>query len=196
MNPRLIRVVVSQFEQMQGLRLVAAGVMLALFSWVESLAHTDPIDREVRGLAMCIPIVFSAWARPALRDYYARRFGRVVNGETAWGPELLFLTWIFAVFVLSSLPRAMAPLWMAWAAYPAYVTWTGWPYRAQHVFTAAAGVYVASSHLSLAGLVSESQVFRETWLLAAALIAAGLLDHLVLVRALPRSTDAVAPDEA
>jgi hypothetical protein len=121
----------------------------------------------------------------------------VVQDGPAWGPELAFLTWILGAFMLSLVwPRPVLVLWVLWAAYPIHVIWSGWPYRLQHLLTAAAGAYVAWARVTQAPPLPEAEMFRQTWLLAAALIGAGFLDHIVLIRALPRSAPAAVPDEA
>jgi hypothetical protein len=77
MNPRLIRVVTSQFAQLQGLHTAAYGLALLLFAFVSTLPHQDPIDGIVRIAVWLVPVTFLQWANHAIPRFYARRFGRV-----------------------------------------------------------------------------------------------------------------------
>lgn len=187
MNPRLIRVITAHFEELQGLRTVATGVTLAFLGFVGSLPAADAIDGLVQEIASLGPMCFIVWLGYAVPKYYACRTGRVVRTPAARLSFLLFALWVgFAATAGLSPSRGLiSAIWMMWALYPLRLVWSAWPYRMHHVLTFAAGLYILWLRMTGTMPPTVSDWSRQMYVLAIALVATGLADHVVLMRALP-----------
>jgi hypothetical protein len=193
MNPRLIRVVTAHFHEMQGLRTAAFALTVALFVAV-------PLPNQERAMqisAWLVAVAFSCWPAPALRTYYSRRAGHVVRRRFFAAPEIVWGLWIGCACLPIALQRPVPFVWAGlWALYPISVVWAAWPYRAQHALTIVAALYIIWNRSAGApGRISNGEQMFEGLLLLGALIVAGLCDHAVLMRALPRAHQEPVPLE-
>jgi hypothetical protein len=151
------------------------------------LPNHDPIDGTAGMIVWLVPMTFLAWANHAIPRFYARRFGRVVRNGRWERPDWRFMLWLASGLVLLARHTSPAIFWIVWLSYPLYIVFTAWPYRLQHLLVAAAAAYAISRHVAAGGRLTNAEAFFDVYLIAIALVVAGLLDHLVLARALASS---------
>jgi hypothetical protein len=108
-----------------------------------------------------------------------------VRGRPVFGSHLLYVVWVITAALALKAGGSLRLFWIVWTVYPICVAWSAWPYRVQHVVTFLAGLFVAWPRLTASGLSIGAALDRDLYILAGALLVAGLADHVVLVRALP-----------
>jgi hypothetical protein len=182
--------VTRHFEQMQGLRILPAGIFL-IISWINDRSQT-----QGRDLTIILPLFVAIIIAVVAADrYYKDRFGQVRQRKTAVTLTLLLL--VVATTLLADWgdavlqwPVSLSGLAVAGLSFIIWATTS----RFRHQYLALAGVITA---------VSLSPLLFGNWLtpglfggdgilmLALVFIIGGGIDHLILVRALPQ-----LPEEA
>ena len=193
MNPRLIRIVAAQFEDLQGLRVTAWIAWICVWTWTFQFLPRSEAIRVF--LVVLNAVIYVPFVREPLRRYYARRVGRV-SGQHFPPVELRWAIWLIVAIPIAGGARPNAVLCLVWIAYPIYLAWSGWPYRMQHLLTVAvaAGVAVARLSSGPAEPVPDVQIARPLLVLALTVAVTGLIDHLVLTRTMRPRGEADLPD--
>lgn len=189
-----IRYVTRNLQSLQGLWLVPAAV--PCFAFLALAPHLDA-DRGVRTgqmLAYFIAVMFlQQWSGYRLREYYARRFGKVTDEDYA---ERSFV-WLvlFGIGFLADMLRfqtgGRSVLFLVAAALGLWRSARGWPWRAHQLAltVVAAGAFIALPLPGPTGDPGRFLVVANVLLLGTAIVCA-LLDHRLLVTTLrPRSRD-------
>ncbi len=188
-NPRLIRLMASQYREMQGLATMAdamipiaiAGLVVVARSWWDLL------------LAVPVAAVWAwlrlTWIRDRFDDFYDSRCGRV-----GWRPLPLSHTFLFTqalalgpgTILLSWPPLARgAYLLLMFTLYPTMAVVRDAPYRLYWILPLLVGVGAAVQHATLTTAAQADAWFIRVAVAGGVAIAlAGLGDHLLLTRTL------------
>jgi hypothetical protein len=198
-NLRLIHVVTRDFHDLQGLYRVLFGVVLLWLCGSSAMLRPDSMAGMYRQIVdFAPPMLLWWWASERLPQYYGARVGHVASRHSRLKRGILLPVWL--LMWASHIPTrgAWSLLWIVWALVPVRPVWTGWPYRTHHLLMVAVSGYVAWSRLTAAApwFQREHDMFTQAFLLAGAFIVTGLLDHIVLLRALPRTHPETVPEEA
>jgi hypothetical protein len=199
-NPDLIRLVASRYGDLRGLRTAGdASVLLVLSTALLAAGAFD--EGRLSGAAMTMAAsVVGGWfnscafvLRRRLDRYYTSRFGRVAPKRYVPSPALWLMcatSWMGTWCDIPGPAWVRAPLALA-AAIP-LVAWAGWiarrdaPFRAHWALVAIAFVVIT---LQLPIDYAAGQLLWRTRALlygGGALLMAGIGDHLILLRAMPR----------
>ena len=184
MEVKRVGFVTRRFSDLQGLRLVGAGIQLALYTAVFTQFNRGGLDQIAQMGGLVLVITLGAWIDHAVPEYYGRRVGRVV-AERPHRWAAIRAVWI--VFWMLPVPFGgpFRMLWLIWGLCPVWLILDGWPFRVHHAATLAVALYLAWMRiLAPAGVVEASRVIISgTYLLSVAMILTGLADHAVLLRA-------------
>ncbi len=202
-NPALIRVVASRYHELRGLQ--TAGDASLLIGIGAGIVAAEAVDAgRLGGFAMTILAVllcgwFVCWlsvARRRLERFYETRFGRVKPKRFEYPYALMFAIGTGWIQMWCGIP---GPLWvrapLALAVAIPLVVWPGWfarrdaPFRTYWALVALAALVMVLR--APFGDASAQYVWRAHTLLfgGAALMIAGVGDHLLVVRTLRPADD-------
>jgi hypothetical protein len=208
LNPDLIRLVASRFDELRGLQ--TAGDASVLLGFSGALFAAQAMDQgRLGGLAMTtVGITLAAWLiywafvlRRRLDLRYATRFGRV-------GPKRFTasrVVWVVCAMNWAGMWVSVAgPVWvrapLALSVMVPLIGWAGWiarrdaPFRSHWAIVAIALV-VITLQWPMSDPAADTLWQTRAYLYAgAALLIAGFADHALLLRAMPSGAD--LPDEA
>jgi hypothetical protein len=181
---RLVRLVTRKFNELQGLRVVAAGVQMALFTYVLNHFNSGPLDGLLQLFGLVLVVTWSSWTAHWVPEYYFRRLGRVVptRDPERWIRAAWLVLWILPI----TFGGPFRVVWLIWALCPAWLIMDGWPYRAHHVVTLAAAGYLAWLRIVGPNGFPETAwlVVGGIYLLSLVMVLTGFADHAVLRRCL------------
>ncbi|MGH9411597.1 MAG: hypothetical protein ACRD1V_19345 [Vicinamibacterales bacterium] len=202
LNPRLIRLLARRYGELQGLRTAAdAGVPIILgVGWLCLYGDGDHSERYAVALGLVlVAYLVCYWTRirRGLRTYYVTRFGRA---HSTWFPDssVAFAGILYPPILAdfhAPLAARMSFLLLLLCARPAWVVVRDWPYRVHWLLPALVGAAAAAAYPSFP-TVHHSFEWQATAFTAygSALVAAGLLDHLLLLRTMKRPPEIDAVD--
>ena len=184
----LIRFVAARYRSLQGFRTVADGIFLLLMPLVIRFdGHGGGKPAEVVGSTILFVAAVSL-VQDLVAARYNRRFGRA--GRTPTGDR----TVVFAFFVAYAIGVIAAQLtdapWLraaiatvALGAGPLWIVYRDWPHRAHWLLPLAAAIAGGALFAGVEGVPAIADWSVFVWRAGGlALIAAGLLDHALLVR--------------
>jgi hypothetical protein len=200
-----IRFVTSRYHDLQGLRGLAilAACLSAFWArpYLELLRDSGTADAALGFFLSFAPWIFVLAIRPFLDHYYRERFGSVAAGFRQWSPDKIGWAvliaaglWIDMRTLGSAKPSAIL---VVGALIAIHIVWRDWPWRPVYVVTAivcavAAWLTAVSPALRIDNL---DDLLRVSFtIMIAAHTAAGVFDHRLLLRALPRNRDAQADE--
>lgn len=185
----LIRFVTRRYRELQGLHLFAWSLCGAVYlSLTLFWVGDDPAAQSIlAALTLCLPM---ALAGAGVRHFYETRFGRLADDAAfPWACVVLFATGFIAVAWLAPAPVLVSSVLAGGVAVHLGITLRDFPFRSHHLLGAAGGLLALSISWS-AGAHERGLAFL-VWNVS--LIAVGLLDHLLLVRAMPGCLAAPLP---
>ena len=186
-----VRLVTERYRDLQGLRVVIAGAMLAATS--AGLLIVDAGQRAVL-IGLIVTFVAMIPCMWLVDRYYTAKFGRIVGRVSP-----IARWWLLGAMTLSAMltgnafgPGQLVGLFVICAAAACWVTIRDWPLRVYHLLGFAAVAFGAS--IQVASLHSDSQPRAQAiafLALALAYIPVGLLDHRLLTAVMrPRDAEA------
>ena len=200
-----IRFVTSRYHDLQGLRgLAHLAACLSVFwsrPYVELLRYSGPIPAVVGVFLSVAPWILLLAVRPVFDRYYSERFGTVAAGLRQWSPDKLG----WAVLLMAGVGIDMSALGsarpsatlVAGALIALHIVWRDWPWRPAYLGTAIACTVAV-------WLTAVSPTFRiddldallrvSVTIVIGTHVAAGVFDHRLLVRSLPRNSHALADE--
>ena len=186
LNPRLIRLVASQYRELQGLRTMAqAAVPMAFGAWLA-------LAQSWWHLLLAVPVavawgwLYVTWINERIDDFYDSRCGRVGWRSLPLSHTFLFMSLAQGSALMSWHFAGAAFLLANFTLYPAFAVVRDAPYRLYWIVPLLVGVVAG---VQFAALTTASQA--EAWMIRVALTGgvaiaiAGLGDHLLLMRTLP-----------
>jgi hypothetical protein len=183
-DPRLVRLVTRKFNELQGLHAVAAGVQMALYTYVFTHFNGGGLDGLAQLFWMLPVITLGSWTAHWLPEYYSRRLGRVVPARNT--ERWICVAWLLLWSLPIPFEGPFRVFWLVWAMCPVWLIVDGWPYRAHHVITLGAAVYLARLRILGPGGFPETVwlVIGGFYLLSLVMVLTGFADHAVLRRCL------------
>ncbi len=196
-----IRLLSSRFNQLQGLRVAAAGawlaVVMAVYVVVRPIAYNEG---ALVALLMWFPL--AALGDWWLRGYYARTFGRQVSArpKNPVQTALLLLTLYAVAWYLNwrfpEIPSgAPTAYWVG--LFSVWVAVRDWPWRAYYLGATAAVAIAFGLSAAVGGVLDPSLTIAAMFFaVGASMVPIGLLDHWLLVRLIQeaRTPEAVSAD--
>lgn len=188
---RLVHLVTRRYRSLQGLRKVVAGISMTMV-WL--LLQGDPPDaRPLRFfLGALVWAVFSVWAAARVERYYRQRFGAIVNGDhDRWERTPAGMTYqayeLTIIATAIAMGEGFALLVPILTIVATVILCRDWPYRAHWLLLVVTGAAFSAALFA----ITTPAMFREwQWRLMAcsvpAVIIVGVLDHRLLLRAMPR----------
>jgi hypothetical protein len=188
---RLVHLVTRRYRSLQGLRKVVAGISMTML-WM--LLRGDPPDARPRRffLGALVWAVFSIWGSARVERYYRERFGQTMTGESdRWertpagmSYQAYELTVIAAAIAMGDGFALLVPILTIVAT---VILCRDWPYRAHWLLLVVTGAAFSAALFA----ITTPAMFREwQWRFMAcsvpAAIIVGVLDHRLLLRAMPR----------
>jgi hypothetical protein len=200
-----IRFVTSRYHDLQGLRGLAifAACLCAFWArpYLELLRDSGTVAAAAGFFLSFAPWVMVLFMRPFLDHYYSERFGTVAAGLRQWsfdkiGWALLLAAALWIDMRTLGLARPSAVL-VAGSLIAIHIVWRDWPWRPAYLAVAvvcAVGAWLTavSPAFRIGNLDDLLRISLTTMIGAHA--AAGLLDHRLLLRALPRNQHAQADE--
>jgi hypothetical protein len=185
----LVRLVATRYRHLQGLRRVVDAISL-LFIW--ALLQIGPVARESAPylLASLVWVGLTMWSAGRVVRYYRERFGRIEGDGMTWdetpagrADPVYRLLLVWTAMLMGGAFGVVLPLLTLYAC---RVTWRDWPYRAYWLLLVLEGTAFSLAFVSLdsAAQFREWQ-WRFVWTAAPVLSLVGLLDHRLLLRAMP-----------
>jgi hypothetical protein len=190
-----IRLLSARFHELQGLRVALAGAAITLGVGAYLFAAPEPTNNG----ALAALVVSFIPVLPGVRwlnRYYAATFGRqVFNPKPLLRPALFLLGYAMIGTVLNATIPAVpagAPTIAVVAIVSLWVALRDWPWRAYYLIVPAALALAFFATPSGGGaLASDLRLVAIFLALGLAMVAIGLLDHLLLVK-LTKESRAVA----
>jgi hypothetical protein len=192
------------FQSLRGLIFVPLGLLVVAMSVAISVFHLNRENSAVQAVALFALFPCALAASVAAWVYYRRRFGVVQYQWRSWNTLLQMFTGIVlaaaapVAVALDERPVSLYPVsfWCLWWAL-LYLACYLSPYRLRPHSLWFAAVFLGLCLLTLAGVAPRSQFSIGSthagdifiWL---AFSVHGLLDHLLLLRLLPKAS----PDHA
>ena len=190
-----IRLASSRFHELQGLRVVLAGIAIIIAVGGYLIVAPVPTNNGAM-ITLAASFVLMAPGIWWLNRYYAATFGRQV-----WKPGRF--TWLFlpAYFVVASVLNAAIPSIPAGAPTAATVVvvsvWVAirdWPWRAYYLAAPVAVAMAFTVTASGGGVIDPHLTLAVMFLtIGAAFVPIGMLDHMLLVKLMK---EARAPEPA
>lgn len=177
---RTIRLVTERYNELQGLRLVIAGAMLAATCGGLLIAQA-----RQRAVLIAIIVTFAAMlpCQSLLTRYYAARFGRIVV-QVSRRNGLWLLAAMAIALALSGKPFGpgqLAGVFLIGAAGASWIAIRDWPLRGYHLLGAVAAAFGASIQLMAVHAQSLPSAQATAFLVfGLAYIPIGFLDHRLL----------------
>jgi hypothetical protein len=189
-----LRFVTARYEALQGLRTSAQGAVLLAAGLVQLLAGLDSLEARTAVFAGAVVamVVVARVVEPAIGRWYERTYGRVERDDATRRAErvgeVLLLGGFAALSGLAELPH-FAPwgFWAAAAGVAAVVAAGNWLRfgGSRMIELALAAVFAVVALLVAGGVWSPADQMATAWFaFGLGLLLAGLLDHLMLARAL------------
>jgi hypothetical protein len=206
-----IRFVTARHGELQGLRqlMIAVACLASFWSrpYIEALRDLGSIDAAAGLILLILPFVAVIAARPALNRYYARRFGTVAGSADRLSRDpigwAVLLIGGFALDVATLDSGRPIGVLIAGTVVALHIVVRDWPWRAHHLVTTV--VCCSAALLIATGAGFRVDSFDELRrgplsILLGLQLVSGVLDHRLLLRALPFNPDAhateLAPDHA
>ena len=200
-----IRFVTSRYRDLQGLRGLAILVACLSAFWarpyLKLLRDSGFVDAAIGFFLSFAPWIFVLATRPFLDHYYRERFGTVAAGlrqgsldKIGWAALIVAGVWIDMSTLGAAKPSAIL---VAGTLIAVHIVWRDWPWRPAYVGTAlVCGIAAWLTAVSAAFRSDDLQDLLRVPLtiMIAAHAAAGVFDHRLLLRALPRNSDAHADE--
>jgi len=200
-----IRFVTSRYHDLQGLRGLAifAACLCAFWArpYLELLRDSGAVHAAVGFFLSFAPWVMVLFMRPFLDRYYSERCGTVAAGlrqwsldKIGWAVLLAAALWIDMRTLGVAKPSAVL---LAGTLIAVHILWRDWPWRPAYVVTAIASAVAAwLTAVSPAFRIGDlDDLLRVSFtIMIGTHAAAGVFDHRLLLRALPRNSDAEADE--
>jgi hypothetical protein len=184
-----IRLLSSRFHELQGLRVVVAGVAILVAVGGYLLAAPAPTNNGAM-IALAASFLLMAPGVWWLNRYYAETFGRQVwkpgKGSKWFLPAYLVIGWVLNA-TIPSIP-AGGPTVATVVVVSVWVAMRDWPWRAYYLIAPAAVAIAFSLTASGGGVINPHFTLALLFLTTgAAFVPIGLLDHMLLVKLMQES---------
>jgi hypothetical protein len=194
-----IRLLSSRFLELQGLRVAAAGVTMAIVfgGYLATGRPTHTGGMIALGATFVLMLPGQWWAH----RYYAATVGRQVASRRELWPSLLFLTvyFLIATYLDRRFPEipAGAPTAATVVLASLFVAIRDWPWRAHYAGVAVAVSGAFASNVIGVDVIDRGMALNVTlFVTGVAFIPAGLLDHRLLLKLMHDARQAVTAGEA
>jgi hypothetical protein len=197
---RLIRFVTARYHSLQGFRAVADGIFLLLMPLVIRWPGHGGVKPGEVVVSTMLFMAAASLVQDLVAARYNRRFGRAGRTRTGDRMAVLLFSVTYATGVtanqLSDAPWLRAAIaTVALGAGPLWIVCRDWPYRAHWLLPLAAAIAGGVLFAGVEGVPAIADWSVFVWRPGGlALIAAGLLDHALLVRFMtPDGHDTMEP---
>jgi len=188
MNPKLIRLLASQYRELQGLKTIADAAFPLGYGAFLSVARSEWDLLWAVPLAGALFWLRFAWLRERIEDFYESRCGRTDWRRRPVGHTFLFMQAVCLGVALMTWPAVVRVVFLIamLAGLPIIVVARDAPYRLHWLLPALVGVAAAIVHGTLTSAAgAEAWEIRVSLVGGAAIAFAGVCDHLLLMRMLP-----------
>jgi hypothetical protein len=194
-----IRLLSSRFNQLQGLRVAAAGALLAIVMAVYVVVRPAPYN-EGALVALLVWLPLAAQSEWWLRGYYTRTFGRQVSRPKSPRQTAVLVLMYFAIawylnWRFPAIPSG-APTAFGVVLGSVWVAVRDWPWRAYYLGATAAVAIALGLSAAVGGALDPSLTLAAMFFaIGTAMVPIGLLDHRLLVQLTDEAREASAPSD-